>query len=53
MKSITLRELQRALEKSTGQSVKIKEFRHAPAAGGGVIKGKELEKLMEEQENVK
>jgi len=46
---LTLKELQKGLEKSNPNSkVKIKEFRHAPKAGGHVIKGKDLEDLLKE-----
>ena len=46
---LTLKQLQEGLEKMyPGEEVKIKEFRHAPNAGGHVIKGKELENLLKE-----
>jgi len=46
---ITLKQLQEGLQKANpGKKVIIKKFTHAPAVGGRVIEGKELENLLKD-----
>jgi len=49
MTKITLNKLLEIVRKANpGKKVILKEFRHAPNAGGHVIKGKELENLLKD-----
>lgn len=46
---ITLKQLQEGFEKANpGKKVIIKSFIHAPAVGGRVIEGKELQDLLKD-----